>query len=52
MVVELRHVGGEMKRARPQNGALAAIDAEYALFAAGRAPTRRRRRRSLRASRP
>ena len=37
--VELRHVGGEMKRARPGNGALAAVDAEYALFAAAAAPT-------------
>ena len=37
-VVELRHVGGEMKRVRPANGALAAIDADYALFAAGPAP--------------
>ncbi len=39
LAVELRHVGGEMKRARPQNGALAAIDADYALFAVGLAPT-------------
>ena len=39
MGVELRHVGGEMKRARPQHGALAAIDAEYAFFAVGPAPT-------------
>ncbi len=38
LAVELRHVGGEMKRARPGNGALAAVDAEYALFAAGPAP--------------
>ena len=37
--VELRHVSGEMKRARPGNGALAAVDAEYALFAAAAAPT-------------
>jgi FAD/FMN-containing dehydrogenase len=36
---ELRHVGGEMRRARPGNGALAAVDAEYALFAVGAAPT-------------
>ena len=28
-----------MKRARPGNGALAAIDADYALFAGGMAPT-------------
>jgi hypothetical protein len=37
-VAELRHLGGEMRRARPGSGALAAIDAEYALFAAGPAP--------------
>ena len=36
--VELRHVGGEMKRVRPSSGALAAIDADYALFAVGLAP--------------
>ena len=34
-VIELRHIGGEMKRARPANGALAAVDADYALFAGG-----------------
>jgi FAD/FMN-containing dehydrogenase len=33
--VELRHLGGEMRRARPGNGALAAIDADYVLFAGG-----------------
>ena len=37
--VELRHVGGEMKRTRPGNGALAAVNADYALFAASAAPT-------------
>jgi FAD/FMN-containing dehydrogenase len=37
-VVELRLVGGEMKRTRPGHGALAAVDADYALFAAGPAP--------------
>jgi hypothetical protein len=37
--VEIRHLGGELARARPQNGALAAIDAEFALFAVGIAPT-------------
>lgn len=30
-VVELRQVGGEMRRARPGNGALAALDADYLL---------------------
>lgn len=38
-VVELRHIGGEMSRARPQNGATAAYDAGYVLFAGGPAPT-------------
>jgi FAD binding domain len=38
-VVELRHAGGEMRRARPGNGALAAVDAEYSLVAVGVAPT-------------
>ena len=37
--VELRHVGGEMKRTRPGKGALAAVNADYALFAASAAPT-------------
>jgi hypothetical protein len=37
--VELRHTGGEMRRVRPGNGALAAVDADYGLFAAGMAPT-------------
>jgi FAD binding domain/Berberine and berberine like len=37
--VELRQIGGEMSRARPGNGALAAYDAGYALFAVGTAPT-------------
>jgi FAD/FMN-containing dehydrogenase len=39
LVAELRHLGGEFARPRPGNGALAAIDADYALFAAGIAPT-------------
>jgi FAD/FMN-containing dehydrogenase len=39
LAAELVHVGGEMNRARPGNGALAAIDADYALFAGGMAPT-------------
>jgi len=38
LVAELRHLGGEMRRTRPQNGALAAIDADYVLFAAGMTP--------------
>ena len=39
LAVELIHADGEMKRARPGNGALAAIDADYALFAGGMAPS-------------
>ncbi|HEY2127531.1 MAG TPA: FAD-binding oxidoreductase [Streptosporangiaceae bacterium] len=35
LVVELRQLGGEMRWARPGNGALAMIDAGYALFAGG-----------------
>jgi hypothetical protein len=37
--VELRQLGGEMGRARPGHGALAAVDASYALFAVGMVPT-------------
>jgi FAD/FMN-containing dehydrogenase len=36
---ELLHVAGEMKRDRPGNGALGAIDAEYQLGGGGGAPT-------------
>ncbi len=39
VAVELRQIGGEMSRARPNNGAVAAYDAGYALFAGGPAPT-------------
>ena len=37
--LELRHLGGELGRAVPENGALAAVDAEYVLFAVGVSPT-------------
>ena len=37
--VEVRHLGGELGRIRPESGALAAIEAEYALFAVGMAPS-------------
>jgi FAD/FMN-containing dehydrogenase len=37
--LELRQLGGELGRARPENGALAAVDADYALYAVGIAPT-------------
>jgi FAD binding domain/Berberine and berberine like len=36
--VEVRHLGGELGRARPENGALASLDGEYALFAVGITP--------------
>jgi FAD/FMN-containing dehydrogenase len=36
--VEVRHLGGEMSRARPGNGALAAIAAPYLLLAGGMTP--------------
>ena len=37
--VEVRHLGGELGRHRAENGALASIDADYALFAVGITPT-------------
>ncbi len=37
--VELRHLGGELARPRAENGALASLDAAFALFAVGIAPT-------------
>lgn len=37
--VEVRHLGGELGRARPENGALGSIDAEYVLLSVGMAPT-------------
>jgi FAD binding domain/Berberine and berberine like len=36
--VELRHLGGELRRPRPEHGALGSIDADYAMFAAGMVP--------------
>ena len=36
--VERRHLEGELGRARPENGALAAIPAKYALFAGSPTP--------------
>jgi hypothetical protein len=35
MAVELRQLGGELRRARPGSGALAALNADYALFGGG-----------------
>ncbi len=37
--VELRHLGGEMGRTHPHNGALDAVPADYLLVANGMAPT-------------
>ncbi|HWC39868.1 MAG TPA: FAD-binding oxidoreductase [Acidimicrobiales bacterium] len=37
--VEVRQLGGELGRVRPEGGALGAIEADYALFAVGIAPT-------------
>jgi hypothetical protein len=36
--VEIRHLGGELARPRPGNGALASVDARYVLHAIGMAP--------------
>jgi FAD binding domain/Berberine and berberine like len=36
--IELRHLGGELRRPRPEHGALGSIDAEYAMAAAGMIP--------------
>jgi len=37
--VEVRHLGGALAEARPGNGALAKLDAEFAMFAVGSTPT-------------
>lgn len=37
--VQLRHLEGEIARARPENGALASIEAKYAMYAVGMTPT-------------
>jgi berberine-like enzyme len=37
--IEVRHLGGELRRGRPEHGAFATVDAEYALYAVGIAPT-------------
>jgi FAD/FMN-containing dehydrogenase len=39
LTVEVRHLEGELARSRPGNGALTAVEARFALFAAGMAPT-------------
>ena len=38
LAVDLIHIGGEMRRARAGNGAVAAIDADYVMVAVGMAP--------------
>jgi hypothetical protein len=38
LTVELRHLGGALGRPHPWHGALASIDAEYSMFAAGTVP--------------
>ena len=35
----MRQLGGELGRAHPDSGALAAVDADYVLYAVGIAPT-------------
>jgi FAD/FMN-containing dehydrogenase len=37
--LEVRQLGGELARAHPDGGALATVDADYALYAVGIAPT-------------
>jgi hypothetical protein len=39
LTVELRHLGGAIGRPAPEHGAISAFDAEFAVFAAGIAPT-------------
>ena len=39
LTVELRHLGGAIGRHAPEHGAISAFDAEFAVFAAGIAPT-------------
>ena len=38
--IELRHLEGELGRRRPENGALAALDARYAMYGVGMTPAR------------
>ncbi|HEY2435658.1 MAG TPA: FAD-binding oxidoreductase [Solirubrobacteraceae bacterium] len=38
LTVELRHLGGALRRSHPAHGALSLIEASYALFAAGMVP--------------
>jgi len=36
--IEMRHLGGKLRRPRPQHGALDSIDADYVMFAVGMVP--------------
>jgi Berberine and berberine like len=36
--IELRHLGGQLRHPRPEHGALAQIDADYAMYAVGMLP--------------
>jgi len=38
LTVELRHLGGALRRAHPAHGALSSIEASYSMFAAGMVP--------------
>jgi FAD/FMN-containing dehydrogenase len=38
MSIELRHLGGELRRPRPDHGALASVDGDYLMFAIGMVP--------------
>jgi FAD/FMN-containing dehydrogenase len=37
--IEIRQLGGELARTRPESGALASLDGDYAVYAVGLAPT-------------
>jgi hypothetical protein len=37
--IELRHLGGALRRPRPEHGAVASIDADHLMFAVGMVPT-------------
>ena len=37
--LEVRHLGGELARARPDGGALSSLEADYAVYMVGMAPT-------------
>ncbi|HTU87761.1 MAG TPA: FAD-binding protein [Solirubrobacteraceae bacterium] len=37
--IELRHLGGELRRTRPEHGVLDSIDADYSMYSVGVVPT-------------